>query len=55
MFSEKNDQYRYLMAPSSGLTTKTAGLFDSHLEDKNIHLSCMQTHFHAPAEHAIDG
>ena len=43
------------MAPSSGLTTKTPGLFDNHLRNKNIHLSCMQTHFHAPAEHAIDG
>ena len=43
------------MEAHSGMTTKTPGLFDTHLEGKNIHLKGMQTHFHAPAEHAIDG
>ena len=37
------------------MTTKTPGLFDAHLEGKNIHLKGLQTHFHTPAEHAIDG
>lgn len=38
-----------------GMRTKTAGLFDEHLKDANLKLTALQTHFHSPAEHAIDG
>lgn len=38
---------------ANGFQTKTVGLFDKHLERAN--LWGLQTHFHAPSEHSIDG
>ena len=37
------------------MLTKTAGLFDRHLKGKYTKFYGMQTHFHAPSEHSIDG
>lgn len=52
-FDEKGDRFFFPM--SGHLYTKTAGLFNPHLAGRNVKLSGMQYHFHAPAEHAIDG
>ena len=37
------------------MVTKTAGLFDAHLRDREVAFHGMQAHFHAPSEHSIDG
>lgn len=37
------------------MLTKTAGLFDKHLKDREVVFHGMQAHFHSPSEHTIDG
>ena len=55
-FDEQGDRFFYEMKEGDNhMMTKTAGLFDGHLKDKNVKLIGMQSHFHAPSEHAIDG
>ena len=55
-FNEKASQFIYeLNVEQDYLLTKTVGLFDKHLAGKNTKFYGMQTHFHAPSEHSIDG
>ena len=55
-FNEKASQFIYeLNVEEDYLMTKTVGLFDKHLAGKNTKFYGMQTHFHAPSEHSIDG
>ena len=55
-FNEKGSQFLYQLNPSADfMLTKTAGLFDKHLRDREIMFHGMQAHFHAPSEHSIDG
>ena len=43
------------MSGDNYLYTKTPGLFNKHLDGRNVKLIGLQSHFHAPSEHAIDG
>ena len=54
-FDEKGDRFFFPMTGENYLYTKTAGLFDRHLGGRNIKLLGLQSHFHAPSEHSIDG
>ena len=55
-FNEKGSTFVYeLNGDEDYLITKTVGLFDRHLKGKYTKFYGMQTHFHAPSEHSIDG
>jgi carbonic anhydrase len=55
-FNEKGSQFLYQLNPSADfMLTKTAGLFDTHLKDREVKFHGMQAHFHSPSEHTIDG
>ena len=55
-YNEKGSTFVYeLNGDQDYLVTKTVGLFDRHLKGKYTKFYGMQTHFHAPSEHSIDG
>ena len=37
------------------MLTRTVGLFDEHLKNRDVTFHGMQAHFHSPSEHSIDG
>lgn len=55
-FNEKGSQFCYQLNPTADfMLTRTAGLFDEHLKNRDVMFHGMQAHFHSPSEHSVDG